>query len=79
MRLVYDGDEVRDLFATAPKAWRDGPRVRIDTLRAGEPFVSMSGERWTYVRRDGVCHGVCHVVRDDGEKSLFAGCAEVVR
>ena len=83
MRRYWESKPARagstDLFATAPKAWRDGPRVRIDTLGPGDTFTSMSGEHWTYVRRDGVNHGVIRVLRDDGQKNLFAGCAEVIR
>lgn len=59
--------------------WMDGPRVRIDTLRRGDRFVSIDGEEWTYIRIDGALSGVHHVGNDAGERASFAGCAEGVR
>jgi hypothetical protein len=58
--------------------WTKGPRTRMDALRAGTRFLSMDGEVWTYDRRDRALSGFHHCTKDDGEKSGFAGCAEVL-
>jgi hypothetical protein len=69
----------QSLPAQAPRVWLDGPRVRVDSLKPGDPFIAVNGERYTYVRRDGALSGAHHVVDADGVKTCFAGCAEVVR
>ena len=56
--------------------WEAGPRVRIDTMRKGDVFTDICGDVWTYVRRDGVSSGVCHVMSPGGVVTCFAGCAE---
>jgi len=60
-------------------AWSAGPRVRIDSLRAGSLFRAIDGIRYRIVRRDDAMSGVYHVVDVvSGHKTSFAGCAEVV-
>ena len=58
--------------------WEKGPRVRVDSLKPGQRFLSMSNGCFTYERRDGALSGVYHVVDDAGGRTSFAGCAEVV-
>ena len=61
------------------KRWREATnRVRVDTLKQGARFECISGEAWTYERRDGASSGVHHVTGDTGKKTAFAGCAEVI-
>lgn len=55
--------------------WTAGPRVRIDSLRRGESFLSIQGEVHTMMRRDGAQLGVYHM--QDGH--MFAGSAEGVK
>jgi hypothetical protein len=50
----------------------------MDTLRRGQRFSDIDGGVWTYVRRDGALSGVHHVENDQGKRTMFAGCAEVV-
>ena len=64
--------------ATTHARWTRGPRVRVDSLRKGERFLSIDGARFTYVRPDGALSGVHHVVGDDGVTTCFAASAEVV-
>jgi hypothetical protein len=52
------------------ETWEKAARVRVDALSAGARFKSMDGEVWT--------SGFHHCTRADGQKSGFAGCAEVV-
>jgi hypothetical protein len=59
--------------------WRDSARVRMDTLRRGDRFIAIDGDGYTYDRVDGASSGVHHVTCDDGARTSFAGCAEVVR
>lgn len=59
------------------QAERDGHLVRMDSLRVGTRFICISGQEWTFTRRDGKSTGVYHVRRSDGFESMFAGCAEV--
>ena len=58
--------------------WTAGPRVRVDSLRRGEWFLDINGSVWRYERPHGTGVGVRHVVAPSGERSCFAGCAEVV-
>jgi hypothetical protein len=58
--------------------WLLGPRVRVDSLRKGERFMSSQGERFAYVRPDEARSGVHHVIGDDGSLTSFAASAEVV-
>jgi predicted SnoaL-like aldol condensation-catalyzing enzyme len=55
-----------------------GTLVRVDSLNRGSRFICMQGGSYTYVRVDGALDGVHHVERDDGYKTTFAGCAEVL-
>jgi hypothetical protein len=64
--------------STADPAWEAGTRVRIEKLRVGERFLAIDGKHYTYDRRDGALSGVYHVTCDDGTRTAFAGCAEVV-
>lgn len=59
--------------------WQVGPRVRVDSLAVGARFLACDGVVYTYERRDGAKCGVHHVVGDNGKRTAFAGCAEVVR
>lgn len=58
--------------------WLLGPRVRVDSLRKGERFLSSHGERFTYARPDGARSGVHQVFAEDGSLTSFAASAEVV-
>lgn len=58
--------------------WRQahvaGKTQRVDTMRAKTRGLCISGHRWTLT---GESHcGGHHAVRDDGYRSMFAGCAE---
>ena len=56
--------------------WEAGPRVRVDAMKRGDQFTDISGNTWTYVRKDGALSGAHHVVSPSGEQTCFAGCAE---
>lgn len=56
-----------------------GTLVRMDSLKSGDRFYCMVGRIYTYDRQDGASSGVHHVTHEDGSKTMFAGCAEVVK
>jgi len=58
--------------------WKTGPRVPVDTLRKGQRFLAYDGCAYAYDRVDGASSGVHHVTGDNGHRTCFAGCAEVV-
>jgi hypothetical protein len=58
--------------------WPPAGAVRVDTLQRGDRFQCMQGGTYTFERVDGALSGVYHVVQDDGFRTCFAGCAEVI-
>jgi len=60
--------------------WTAGPRVRLDSLKVGDAFMAMNGERYRIVAWYKDRPGECPIVDpiDGGSRTMFAGCAEGV-
>lgn len=58
--------------------WKNGPRVRMDSLKKGQRYRDMVGRTFTYEAVDDKYSGAHHSLDEDGKDTVFAGCAEVV-